>query len=230
VSATSSEARWLPSGSVQRTPDFGEIVRDHASALRARALWLTRNQSDAADLFQDTIERAMCAKRQNVGAGAWLRWLLTIMHNLFLDGRRAAAVRRFARNADALIERAASVEEEPAELWRTIDDAVVDALIRELPPSMSEMLLMFARGASYSDLSAHFGIPSSTVGTRLMRIRRRLRARLEQGESAPQTRPSRKTSGKKPTSVRCYAAPVIRISQTATPSSQQHRHYRGVRP
>jgi DNA-directed RNA polymerase specialized sigma24 family protein len=37
---------------------------------------------------------------------------------------------------------------------------------------------MFLDGARYAELAARFNIPNSTVGTRLHRIRRRLRERL----------------------------------------------------
>ena len=74
--------------------DFSEIVREHRVALEGRALWLTKSESDAADLFQETLEHALRGPRRALSPEVVRRWLYTIMYNVFLDRWRAQAVRR----------------------------------------------------------------------------------------------------------------------------------------
>ena len=65
-----------------------EQTLDHIPALRRYARLLTGDRSRADDLVQDTLERA-CIKWSLWQPGSALRsWLLTLMHNLYLNQRR----------------------------------------------------------------------------------------------------------------------------------------------
>jgi RNA polymerase sigma-70 factor (ECF subfamily) len=161
-----------------RELDFVAIVVAHGRALHGRALWLTKKESDAADLFQDTIERALAASHKQRDPALVLRWLLTIMHNTFLDDCRARITRRTVSDSDAVLEQIAWEAPAKPPRWRTVTDDVVGACIARLPRHMQEIFRMYAAGASYVTLANHFQIPGSTVGTRLLRMRRRLRRLL----------------------------------------------------
>jgi RNA polymerase sigma-70 factor, ECF subfamily len=176
-----TEARWAPCD--DRTAPaglaLGEVVATHGRALYERAKWLTRSHSDACDLVHDTIERAMRSKRQTISRDGVLRWLLAIMHNRFLDLRRTECVqRRFCRSRTAAAE--VWLEEQgPLPLWRMVDDEMLGRCIDELPADRATLLRMFLGGAGYAELEEYFGVPSSTIGTRLLRARRRLAERLQ---------------------------------------------------
>jgi RNA polymerase sigma factor (sigma-70 family) len=56
--------------------------------LRRYARSLTRDETQAEDLVQDTLVRAY-ERRGSFRSGGSLRgWLLSILHNTFIDGRR----------------------------------------------------------------------------------------------------------------------------------------------
>src|SRR5438876_6020104 len=72
-------------------PDFETLARDHEPVLRSVALRLCRGPSDAQDLVQDTLERALrswsaLSRHDNLRA-----WLLAILRNRFIDSCRRRA-------------------------------------------------------------------------------------------------------------------------------------------
>ena len=158
--------------------DFAQVVGTHWAALRRRALWLTKTDTDAADLVQETLVRAMAATRKQNDPALVLRWLLTIMLNLFLDDCRCRAARRVVSNSDRALERLPSVEPGPPSLWRTASDERIGACVAGLPASLRETYRLYVSGWSYKELAQHFQISSDTVGTRLHRIRKAIRRLL----------------------------------------------------
>ena len=69
-------------------------------ALYQRALLLTQDRTAADDLVQATIERALIA-RDRYRRGTNLRaWLLLMMRNLFIDGRRRAVFQAIGNVVD----------------------------------------------------------------------------------------------------------------------------------
>jgi RNA polymerase sigma-70 factor, ECF subfamily len=158
--------------------DFAQVVRAHWAALKRRALWLTKTDTDAADLVQETLVRAMAATRKQSDPVLVLRWLLTIMLNLFLDDCRCRAARRVVSNPDRTLERLPSAEPEPPSLWRTASDEQIGACVAALPVCLRETYQLYVSGWSYKELAQHFQISKDTVGTRLHRIRKAIRRLL----------------------------------------------------
>jgi RNA polymerase sigma-70 factor (ECF subfamily) len=157
--------------------EFSDIVRAHGPALRGRALWLSKSASDAADLFQETIERALRRPRRELRPETVLRWLYTIMHNAFLDSCRARAVRRWIP-LDRLEERLAQEEQPGPARWRHVDDCLLHRCIARLPGRLRAVVQMHLQGLTYTELARALAVPTSTVGTRLLRAKRRLRQLL----------------------------------------------------
>ena len=140
--------------------------------LRRYARALAGDRTAADDLVQDTLERAW-SKLHLYRRGTDLRaWLFTVMHNVYVNQRRAA---RYTMPLD---------EEMPelAQAVREIDTLVLrdlDAAIRRLPPDQREILLLVAlEDMSYSEAAAALEIPIGTVMSRLARAREKLRAML----------------------------------------------------
>src|SRR5215212_8202476 len=81
--------------------------------LQRYARSLTRDESQAEDLVQDTLVRAY-ERRGSFRSGGNLRgWLLSILHNTFVDGRRRqAAEARRAQQAAELMDGVSPAEQE----------------------------------------------------------------------------------------------------------------------
>lgn len=162
--------------------EFQQALLPHVDPLQRRALRLASSPSLAEDLVQGTIERALrhadnFTMGSNMGA-----WLGAIMSNLHIDGCRKRS-REVLTRSGAQPEVAAP-EAEPRPPWEDLSMEDVQRLIPRLSPDLRHAMHSFVEGAcSYRTISVELGIPMSTVGTRLWRARRQLRALLEE-ESA----------------------------------------------
>ncbi|HET6149662.1 MAG TPA: RNA polymerase sigma factor [Polyangia bacterium] len=148
------------------------LVLNQIQQLRRRAGALTRNQADAEDLLQDTLERALRALprlRPESNLGAWLN---TMMNHRFIDSWRSG---RHTRPLEAA-ENIAAAEPEPPPPWLEITEAQIKRGIDDLPVSSADILrLRYYRRLSYAEIARRLGITGDTVGTRLFRARRRLK-------------------------------------------------------
>jgi RNA polymerase sigma-70 factor (ECF subfamily) len=157
---------------------ISEVMRVHGHTLQRRALWLTKNEFDAADLFQEMLARALRRPQPDLTAETALRWLSRIMYNAFCDICRARAV-RCAVPFDSLLENRLTIDEAADRPpWRDLDDETVRASIKRLPRQMRFMLELQLSGMSYAEMAQLLEIPMGTAGSRLMRARERLRTLL----------------------------------------------------
>jgi RNA polymerase sigma-70 factor (ECF subfamily) len=147
----------------------------HIPRLRRYARALTGDRHRADDLVQDTLERAL-NKRSLWQRGTKLdAWLLTIMHNLFVNQIRTQEYRR-TEALDAL-------HEEPAQR-ATQSDALevrdLHAALATLPYEQKSVLLLVTLDErSYEETAGILDIPIGTVMSRLSRARERLRHLLD---------------------------------------------------
>lgn len=164
--------------------DFELVVRQHGRALLSRAIRLTRRQSDAWDLLQDTVERALSRLPPDLPLSKVRPWLFVIMQNIHLDRCRRAGRRKFVALSDD-IATPSGEEAQAVPAWRSIDLDEVHACLDRLDPRLREpYLLQVEHGLSLAAIAERTGTPLATVGTRLFRARRRLRALLSTGDSA----------------------------------------------
>jgi RNA polymerase sigma-70 factor, ECF subfamily len=159
------------------TVDPDDLYRTHWLALHRRARRLTGCEQEADDLVQATFERSL-RKLSTFQPGTQAgRWLGQIMHRLFIDDwrrRRRAPVPVPAADLEV-----SAPEPEDLPWWRSLSAQDLREAARELPPDLRQVFEGHVfEGQSYTALAARLGIPPSTVGSRLHRTRRRLRAVL----------------------------------------------------
>ncbi|MGF7158557.1 RNA polymerase sigma-70 factor (ECF subfamily) [Rhodoligotrophos appendicifer] len=152
-------------------------VLGQIGALRRYARSLTRNDADAEDLVQDTLVRAY-EKRSSFRPDRNLRtWLMTILHNMFVDRIRSrqAETRRLDQAADAS-DGGIDPEQDHAVRLAQVRDAFLD-----LPEEQRAALHLVAiEGFSYAEAAVTLGVPIGTVMSRIARARTSLRA-MEEG-------------------------------------------------
>jgi len=159
---------------------FGTFVREHEAALNATALRLCGNATDARDLVQDTLERGLRSlSRYKVGTDG-RAWLLTILHNIFIDRCRSRTREKRADvSAEQVEERIAAPEAEAQPFWATISPEQLREALEKIPEEFRLVYQLHAlEGRSYIEIAERLGIPKATVGTRLIRARRRLKELL----------------------------------------------------
>ena len=158
---------------------FEAMVLPLQPLLLKRATKLKHSRHEASDLVQDTLERALRRFDQFRPGTNAAGWLLRIMKNLSVDDYR-----RTIREPD-------QVRMDPQQLaWATPETPRAESglslerlgqALEALEPSQRTVLeLRIFECRTYRDIGADLGIPVRTVGSRLGRARKRLRAMLRQ--------------------------------------------------
>jgi len=147
-------------------------------AMRRYARALTRDTQDADDVVQDAVLRAIERRRTFDPARSRRRWLLAIVHNVFVSAKRreASEARRNAQFAQAMIAHLDPAQEHRARL------AQIARSFAALPEQQRAVLhLVAVEGLSYQETADALGVPIGTVMSRLSRARIALREAEEQG-------------------------------------------------
>jgi len=168
---------------VARFSGFSDEALTHLDALYATARRLTRDSAAAEDLVHDTFVKAL-ANQRSFRPGTNLRaWLLTILHNTFLNDvrrRQGSPVDDRADDPDAAAARQPATGPSPEEsLLSEATAAEVDAALNDIPDVYREAVwLRDAQELTYAEIAGVLGVPAGTVMSRIARGRRLLHQAL----------------------------------------------------
>jgi RNA polymerase sigma-70 factor (ECF subfamily) len=157
-------------------------LRTAVVALRPVLLVLARrmcaSEADAADVVHDTLESALQAGDRLHAVENLQAWLVTILHRRMIDLFRKREREQLGEVPDEPeVTQDAPLADAP--LWTRIDGAQLRAAVDRLEPEFREVFTLHAfERRSYKDIAATLAIPQNTVGTRLLRARRKLRVLL----------------------------------------------------
>ena len=108
-----------------------------------------------------------------------------MLTNLWIDRVRLTKRRRNVPLTDSLSVQPEVGSESSANPWRSMTVADVEGALAEVPePHRSAYRKHAFEGRSYQELAHEFGVPTATVGTRILRARRCLRRILEHKRSS----------------------------------------------
>lgn len=170
-------------------PSSRHDVLAELPSLRRYALSLTRHAEDAEDLVHETLVRAYDGRAGFRPERNLRRWLMSILHNAFIDGLRANR----ARNArhEAVFELMEPVM--PASQEHVVRLAQVQRAFLHLPDEQREIMHLVAiEGLTYAQAAEVLDVPVGTVMSRIGRARERLR-HFEDGD--PKIVPLRRIGG-----------------------------------
>lgn len=182
---TASASLRLPYPMLKRVPQpvdadiraaFEAEVLPHANRLFRLALWLERNRSDAEDVVQETMVRALRSFHRFEPGSNCRAWLITILHRVVSNRRRSKARSIIVNDPGEWAADTVPCERPiPAELT---DQDVIGAL-RRLPQHYQEIVVLCdVEGLSYKETAEALAIPVGTVMSRLHRGRAQLRTEL----------------------------------------------------
>ena len=169
---------------VDAAPFEAALVNLYPRLLRC-AERLSGNRAEAQDLVQDALERGLRRRGLFRTGGAPDRWMTTILRRIFLDRCRSA--RRLAEthaNASVLAGDGSEpmVEPRASELFDAVD---LRHAVAQLESPFREVYTLYAfESLSHREIGRRLAMPTSTVGTRVLRARQRLRAIMD-GTDAP---------------------------------------------
>ncbi len=162
----------------ERRQQFTELCRALRPDLFRFAFWLSRDQTLAEDIVQETLLRAWRARNELRDERALKAWLCTIArreHARLYERKRLPTV-----DIDGLIEREES-------LLAVVDDVELEDLRRAIfrldDDYREPLVLQVLMGYSTEEIARHMGLSTAAVLTRLFRARNRLR-KLVGGKTA----------------------------------------------
>jgi len=166
------------------TPTFGQAALQHLDSLYGYALTLTRDQSAAEDLVQETYLRAVRAFGQLVPNSNLKSWLFVIMRNAWLNQlRHTRSGPRFveldAEETDFIYQKDRLGEDPLVVYLRKLEREQIQVAIDELPELYREVVVLRdLEGFSYQEIATMLSCPAGTVMSRLGRARAKLRRSL----------------------------------------------------
>jgi RNA polymerase sigma factor (sigma-70 family) len=155
------------------TKQFKRLIEPHLDALFRAAFRLARSVEDAEDLVQDTCLRAYQGVADLDESRSVRAWLVTVMHNLFVDGaRRARRSPVTATMGDAAILDGACPEPNPEErASMTQREEQLHHAWSALDRGHRVLLALRAEGYSLPEIAEITGLPIATLHSRLYRAR-----------------------------------------------------------
>lgn len=149
------------------------------------ALSLTRDESDADDVVQDTFLRAFRSWHTYMPGSDCRRWLFTICRNVFLRSRERSrpTVELDATEVDAATVGSlysAVARDGHDEMLARLDlgPAISKALNQVPEPFRSTLIIVDVEDQSYESAAEILGVPIGTVRSRLFRGRRLMQEQL----------------------------------------------------
>lgn len=146
--------------------DFEVLVDRYYAALFRFALSLTRKESDARDLTQQTFWLWARKGHQLHDPGKVKSWLFTTLHREFLQGQRRST--RFPHHE--LEEVTDEIPNVPSTLVNQLDGGIVlECLGRIDPLFQAPVALFYLEDHSYQEIAEVLEIPLGTVKSRIAR-------------------------------------------------------------
>lgn len=169
----------------QRDAEFERVALPWMNDVYRFAYSLTRNETDAQDLVQETYLRAFRSWHTFQPGSDARRWLFTICRNAFLRSRERTRHEVDLEDGDtealALASRHGEMLVDGTDRVLTQIDlrpALRSALEQLHEPFRSAVILVDVEDQSYDAAAEILGVPIGTVRSRLFRGRRQLQERL----------------------------------------------------
>src|SRR5580658_6247278 len=183
-----------------QTLTFEDLATPLFPSLYNVAFWLARNRSDAEDLVQEAILKALRGFAAFEPGTNFKAWIFRIRRNTYLTSRSGLAALRTVALEDELDDRDGSgnalhpegaIDRETPErnLIRLSDRASLHAAMEKLPPPLLEVILLCdVEEMKYREIATVLEIPIGTVMSRIARARTALRRELQVNTTPTESR------------------------------------------
>ncbi len=164
---------------------LGREALAYADTLHNLARYLTRSESDAEDLVQETYVRALQAAARFTPGTNLKAWLFRILRNAHLSRYRSERHSPVDGRIDDTAGAAEAVQDGPSlrdhlELGQTrrLVGRDIEAAMRTLTEDARTVIMLDLEGLTESETALVLGCPAGTVKSRLSRARAALREKL----------------------------------------------------
>lgn len=155
---------------------FESEALPHVTSLFRIARWLTRNQTDAEDLVQETLMEALGSFHRFAEGTHCRAWLVTILYHHHSKRIRASTHLHLVSDEQERI--AETLAFKPSTPQNLTDEDVLCAL-RRIPRAFQEVVILAdVEGLTYKEIAEATQVPIGTVMSRISRGRKLLRSEL----------------------------------------------------
>ena len=157
---------------------FQDLAVPLIGALYNHAQWMVRDASEAEDLVQETLTKALRAFESFEQGTNFKAWIFRILRNSFLTSRTAISHARtvFLEDHPDVLETADSGSSPELEFLMLNDLAALRSALDQLQPQYREVILLCdLEELKYREIAAILDVPIGTVMSRLARARQMLR-------------------------------------------------------
>ncbi len=162
--------------------EFEALVNQHYAPLYRFAMSLTRSETEACDLVQDTYVAWARKGHQLQDRTKAKGWLFTTLHRRFLEGQRRVARFPHVEITEADHE---LPEVEPELVARLDAQQVVELLAQVDLQYRAAVSLFYLEDCSYAEIAAMLDVPLGTVKSRIARGLMQLKALVLDATRAP---------------------------------------------
>ncbi len=151
------------------------------SILRAFAVRLTQDETEAQDLMQETAYKAFKYRSLYQPKTNLRAWLMTIMRNTFINQYRQRKRRHTIQHrteSDVLLNSSANAVNNTAPGAITFDELY--AIVEQLEDWVRIPFLMHYQGFKYEEIAEQLSIPLGTVKSRIYFARKKLQGAVSQ--------------------------------------------------
>jgi RNA polymerase sigma-70 factor (ECF subfamily) len=152
---------------------FSTMIERHAGIVRKVATTYCRDADDRADLAQEIVAQLWAAWPRYDRARAFTTWMYRVALNVAISHVRG--VYRSARYFVPLAEEHHSLADEMVDHEARQQLAALEAIIAGLDPLNRALLLLYLDDRSHREIAEILGIGESNVGTRIGRLKQRIR-------------------------------------------------------
>jgi RNA polymerase sigma-70 factor, ECF subfamily len=160
---------------------FEQMAMPLFDSLYNFACWLTSDRTEAEDLVQETMVKALRGFGSFEQGTNFRAWMFRILRNTFLTSRTGLKVSSTVALEDEEEGPAVAVTNETPEsiLLGALDEKALQSAIEQLPIAYREVILLCeVEEMSYREIAEALSIPIGTVMSRLSRARTSLRETL----------------------------------------------------
>ncbi|MBT8231694.1 MAG: RNA polymerase sigma factor [Saprospiraceae bacterium] len=162
------------------TIEFYNKIDFIKAALDAFAYNLTKDKSDAEDLFQETAFRAISNKDKFRPDTNFKAWVFTIMKNIFINNYRKKV------KANTIIDRTDNMfylNSGKNAVDNAVDGNIVmqelQKMIKDLDDSIKVPFMLHYEGFKYQEIAEQLSLPLGTVKSRIFFARKELKAAIK---------------------------------------------------
>lgn len=157
---------------------FSQYFNQYAPNLKAFAYHLTKDRTDAEDLYQDTMYKALRYQHQYQPKTNLQAWLMTIMRNTFINEwrkrRRAHQVKHM--NVKGVTVGPQTTTANTGESAMTTQEIM--SLLNKLDEGLRKPFLMAFKGYKYEEIATEMNLPLGTIKSRIHQARKLLKASI----------------------------------------------------